>query len=135
VPTSVGESFYPKILKWQKVSYQEKKHEKVQICQYAPTPLSGGVAFKGFFNSQLSQKYKSLNQRLPFFDIFKHRFCILKKLKVMDGSSNQKRAYKSDVIIFPKCISSLSFRGSTMIHGIVLNMVNIYCKLYISTIM
>jgi hypothetical protein len=35
VPTFVGKSFYPKISKWQKVSYQEEKNEKVQICQNA----------------------------------------------------------------------------------------------------
>ena len=41
MPTFVRKSFHPKILKWQKVSYQEKKIEKVQICQNAPRPLSG----------------------------------------------------------------------------------------------
>jgi hypothetical protein len=39
-----------------------------------------------------------------------------KQFKLTDGSSNQKRAYKSDGIIFSKCISSLSFQGLTMIH-------------------
>ena len=39
VAAFVRKSFYSKILKWQKVSYQEKKNEKVQICQNAPTPL------------------------------------------------------------------------------------------------
>ena len=32
--------------------------------------------------------------------------------KVTDGSSNQKRAYKTDGIIFSKCISSLVFQGT-----------------------
>jgi hypothetical protein len=33
----------------------------------------------------------------------------IEKSKVTDGSSNQKRAYKNNGIIFSKCISSLSF--------------------------
>jgi hypothetical protein len=37
--TFVRKSFYPKILKWQKVNHQEKKIENVQICQNALTPL------------------------------------------------------------------------------------------------
>jgi hypothetical protein len=36
VATFVRKSFYPKTLNWQKVSHQEKKNEKVQICQNAP---------------------------------------------------------------------------------------------------
>jgi hypothetical protein len=39
VATFVRKRLYPEILKWQKVSHQEKKNEKVQICQNAPTPL------------------------------------------------------------------------------------------------
>jgi hypothetical protein len=39
VATIVRKRFYPKMLKWQKVSDQEKKIKKVQICQNAPTPL------------------------------------------------------------------------------------------------
>ena len=34
------------------------------------------------------------------------------KSKVTDGSSNQKRAYKTDGVIFSKCISSLVFQGT-----------------------
>jgi hypothetical protein len=45
VPTFVRKNFYPKISKWQKVSYQEKKNEKVQIFQNAPTPSN----LAGFF--------------------------------------------------------------------------------------
>jgi hypothetical protein len=40
VPTFVQKRFHPKISKCQKVSYQEKKIKKVQICQNAPRPLS-----------------------------------------------------------------------------------------------
>ena len=36
----VWEIFYLKIMKWQKVSRQDKKMETVQVCQNAPTPLS-----------------------------------------------------------------------------------------------
>ena len=39
VATCVRKSFYSKISKWQKVSNQDKKIEKVQIGQNAPTPL------------------------------------------------------------------------------------------------
>jgi hypothetical protein len=39
VTTFLRKCFYPKILKWQKVSDEEKKIEKVQICQNPPTPL------------------------------------------------------------------------------------------------
>jgi hypothetical protein len=42
VPTFVRESFYQKISKWQKVSYPEKKNEKVQICQNVPTAMENG---------------------------------------------------------------------------------------------
>jgi hypothetical protein len=35
-----GKCFYTKILKWQKVSHQEKKIEKLQICQNAPISLN-----------------------------------------------------------------------------------------------
>ena len=37
--TCVRKRFYAKILKSQNVSRKEKKIEKVQICQNAPTPL------------------------------------------------------------------------------------------------
>ena len=37
-----------------------------------------------------------------------------------DRWSNQKRAYKTDGIISSKCISSLSFQGTTMIHDLIL---------------
>ena len=37
--TCVRKRFYPKMLKWQKVSHQDKKIEKVQICQNAPRPI------------------------------------------------------------------------------------------------
>jgi hypothetical protein len=37
------------------------------------------------------------------------------KSKVTDGSSNQKRAYKNNGLIFSKSISSLSFYGTTML--------------------
>jgi hypothetical protein len=45
VATFVWKSLYSKSLKWQKVSNQEKKNEKVEICQNAPrrchrSPLS-----------------------------------------------------------------------------------------------
>jgi hypothetical protein len=37
----------------------------------------------------------------------------LKKIsEVTDGSSKQKRAYKTDGLIFSKCISSLVFQGT-----------------------
>ena len=36
-----------------------------------------------------------------------------------DGSSNQKRAHKTDGIIFQKCIFSLSFLGIKMIYTVV----------------
>jgi hypothetical protein len=43
------------------------------------------------------------------FDVFELS-CVLKISKVTDGSSNQKRASKTDEIIFSKCISSLVSR-------------------------
>jgi hypothetical protein len=36
---------------------------------------------KGVFNRQLSQKYKSMDQILPFSDIFEQKSSILKKVK------------------------------------------------------
>ena len=41
---------------------------------------------------------------------------ILKKTKVTDGSSNQKRANKTYGIIYSEYISYLSFQCRTMIH-------------------
>jgi hypothetical protein len=40
------------------------------------------------------------------------------KLKVTDGSSNEKSAYKSDEIILSNFISSLGFQGTTIIHDL-----------------
>jgi hypothetical protein len=40
VATFVEKCFNSKIPKWQKVFHQEKKFEKVQICQNAPTSLN-----------------------------------------------------------------------------------------------
>jgi hypothetical protein len=45
--TFVRKRFYPKILKWQKVSHQEKKIEKVQICENAPTLLKSRIFILG----------------------------------------------------------------------------------------
>ena len=63
---------------------------------------------------------KSTNRWTKYYlyDIFKQKSCILKKSKVTDGSSNQKRDYKSDGIIFSKCISFLVFKGTTMIYDL-----------------
>jgi hypothetical protein len=52
------------------------------------------------FNYQLSQKYKSLDRILPLIKIFEP------KLKVTEGSSNQKHANKTHIIIFFQNVSS-----------------------------
>jgi hypothetical protein len=66
-------------------------------------------AKNGVFNGKLSQKYKLLNKVLLLTNVFERKSCIYKKAKVTDGLSNQKGAYKTDGIIFSKCISSLTF--------------------------
>jgi hypothetical protein len=74
--------------------------------------------FKGYPIANCRKSTNRWTNILPLSDIFKQKSCIIKKSKVTDGSSNQKRAYKSDEIILSKCISSLSFQGTTMIHDI-----------------
>ena len=54
--TCVRKSFYLKILKWQKVSHQDKKIQKVQICQNAPTHLSKyNNKFRGLWEGNRDQ--------------------------------------------------------------------------------
>ena len=67
VATLVKRTFYSKILKWQKVSHQEKKMKKVQICQNAPRPLRRQANFCKF-HLKCSKKMalKSKNASLIF---------------------------------------------------------------------
>jgi hypothetical protein len=76
------------------------------------------LAIEKLFKWPIVAKEQSLDQILPLSDIFKKNLASLKKSRVRDGSSNQKRAYKSEGILFSKCISSLSFQGTTMIHDL-----------------
>jgi hypothetical protein len=64
---------------------------------------------------------KSKNRSTKYYHsliYFNKNLASWEKSKVTDGSSNQKRAYKSDGIIFLKCITSLSFHGITMIYDV-----------------
>jgi hypothetical protein len=84
-----------------KFTFTGQKAKTSIFVIFVATPLKGVVvALKGAFNSELSQKYKSLHKFLLLFNIFKQKSCILKKSKVTDGSSNQKRAYKSEKLFF-----------------------------------
>jgi hypothetical protein len=66
---------------------------------------SHSKAKNGVFNGQLSQKYKLLDKVSPLM------FLSIKELKVTNDSTNHKRVYKTDGVIFSKCITSLSCSG------------------------